>query len=726
MVRYAAIATLVVSLLATGAARSATAGEPFFVGFSEDLPKEIGSLAVTDAVELGGKAFRLTTLWSPGQTTIPDGEIAKLNRATAAAGSQRIVLAVYAALGSDAPQSGAARDAYCAYVNALLTRYPTIRDVVIWNEPNKRLFWNPQAGAPAAYEALLARCYEVLPPSVNVVGLALSSTGNDDTLATSPGAFIRGVGDAYRASGRGGRILDTVAHHPYGLDAAERPWRKHIAAKPIGMGDWNKLMFNLFLAFGGTGQPIPGEMDVRLWYTEAGSQTSVDAGKTGYTGAETTLTVPDHVGGEPESPAPAETTAAPDQSTQALDAIRLAACQPYVAAYFNFLLADEPRLEGWQSGPLWADRTHKDSWAYFQRAIGEATAGTVACASLKGGQPSGDFMPPSVPTGLSGTGAADPMRVVLTWNAATDASAISYRVFRNGGHIATTQTPGYTYTAVAPRTPYTFVVRAIDAAGNLGDPSAPVTVTTPDAPAPPPPPPEPEPPPAPVPPPPGGGGGGALPPDLGVALATNPASPRAGTPVDAVVTVFNNPAAGTATSVAATIELPGGSVLLGAVGYERGSGCTGTTTITCALDFLPNGWSTPLRLRLTPGVGMLAATVSTTDREANLSDNRASVEVLAPPALVAGTFTPPAVPVPAAPARLRALMRSGKVMLSWSRSADHARVRSYLVFRDGVLKRRARVLTFTERALRGRHVYTVRALATDGRRSAPKRIVVRR
>ena len=70
---------------------------------------------------------------------------------------------------------------------------------------------------------------------MNVIGFALSSTGNDDALSTSPGAFIRGVGDAYRANGRTGRILDTVAHHPYGLDAAERPWRKHIAAKPIGV-----------------------------------------------------------------------------------------------------------------------------------------------------------------------------------------------------------------------------------------------------------------------------------------------------------------------------------------------------------------------------------------------------------------------------------------------------------------------------------------------------------
>ncbi len=719
MGRALLLAAAVVSLLAAGTARPASPGETFLVGFAEDLPKEIGAVAVAPAAELGGTAFRLTTLWTLGRTIIPEAEAAKLNRAVGAAAGQRIVLAVYGEHGADAPQTAAARNEYCGYVNVLLARYPAIRDVVIWNEPNKSLFWNPQAGAPAAYEALLARCYAVLPVAVNVVGLALSSTGNDDAGSTSPGAFIRGVGDAYRANGRPGRIMDTVAHHPYGLTAAERPWRRHIAAKPIGMGDWNKLMFNLFRAFDGTAQPLPGEADVRLWYTESGFQTAVDAGRSGYTGTENATTVPDDAGGEPESPAPAETSPAPDQSTQALDALRLAACQPHVTAYFNFLLADEPILSGWQSGALWADRTRKDSWPAFRQAIVAATGGTVDCGALKGGRPSADFMPPGVPTGLAGTGAVEPLRVDLTWNAAADdATPISYRIYRDGAHVGTTSELSWSNAAVQPTTTYTYVVRGLDAAGNLGDASAPVTVTTP-APAPPP-----EPAPTPVTPPAGGGGGGgaALPPDLGVALATSPARPRAGELVDVVVTVVNDLAAGTAFGVSATVELPSGSVLLAPVAFERGSGCTGTTTLACALDFLPNGWSTPLRFRLTPGAGTLVAAVATTSYEPDVSDNRFTLEVAAPPAVAA----PAAVRVPGAPGRLAARVQNGKVLLAWARSADHARIRSYLVFRDGVLRRSARALTFSERALRGRHVYTVRAFAVDGRRSAARRVVVSR
>jgi hypothetical protein len=268
---------------------------------------------------------------------------------------------------------------------------------------------------------------------------------------------------------------------------------------------------------------------------------------------------------------------------------------------------------------------------------------------------------------------------------------------------------------VAPQTTYTYVVRGIDAAGNLGDASAAVSVTTPaDS--------------APAPPPTGGGGsgggGGALPPDLGVALSTGPAQPVAGTPVDAVVTVFNDAAAGTAMGVSATIDLPQGSVVLAPVAYERGSGCAVGATIVCALDFLPNGWSTPLRLRLTPGAGTLAATVATTSGEPDQSDNRVSVEVVAPPA-VATPVEAGATRAPAAPGRLTATLRRGFVTLTWTRSPDQ-RVRAYTLFRDGVLRRSGRALTHRERALRGRHVYTVRAVAADGRRSAPRRVVVSR
>ena len=379
-------------LLGAATARPALDGPGFFVGFSEDLPRAIGEEAVTPARDLGAGAFRFTLQWAPGETRVADSDVADLQEAVRDTAGMKVVLAVYSygPHAQDAPKTPAAREDYCAYVRDALTRLPSIRAVVIWNEPNKSLFWSPQsAEAPVAYQALLARCYDVLHlafPTVNVIGLALSSTGNDDGGSHSPGAFIRAVGDAYRASGRAQPLFDTVGHHVYGSNASERPWRRHIGSKVLAEGDWNKLMYNLWLAFDGTEQPIPGEDGVGIWYMEGGSQTAIDPGKEGeYEGKETVAVIPDL--GEPDAPAPAETSAAPDQYTQVLDTIRLAACQPHVHAYFNFLLFDEPRLGGWQSGAFWADRTPKDSLPGFQDAISDANDATVDCGGLEGRTP---------------------------------------------------------------------------------------------------------------------------------------------------------------------------------------------------------------------------------------------------------------------------------------------------------------------------------------------------
>ncbi|HWN22679.1 MAG TPA: hypothetical protein VNP93_11950 [Gaiellaceae bacterium] len=723
MLRLVALAAFITALVTAGSAAPAP-GVPLLIGFSEDLPKEIGGeAAVAAATDLGSGAFRLTTLWSPGRTEPSAAENAKLQRATAtaAAAGQRLVLSVYAEVAADAPKDAGARDAYCTYVRSLLVAHPSIDDVVIWNEPNKSFFWSPQAGAPAAYEALLARCYDVLHarfPSVNVLGLALSSTGNDNAGSTSPGEFIREVGEAYRGSGRTAPLLDTVAHHPYGMDAAERPWRKHIGSKTIALGDWNKLMANLALAFEGTGQPLPGETGTTIWYMESGSQTAVDPAKAGtYTGAENVATVPDDAGGEPDAPPPPETSPAPDQSTQALDAIRLAACQPFVAAYFNFLLADEPRLEGWQSGPYWADLTPKDSLPAFRRAIGDARAATVDCDTLKGGRPSADHRAPSVPADPRAMPLAEPLRVQVTWSPATDdASAVSYRVYRNGTHVGSTSDTTWTNVTVAPATAYTYVVRALDAAGNLGDASAGVAVTTPE-----------ESPPPPPPPPSGGGGGAALPPDLGVTLATVPAQPRAGASVDVLAVVSADPAGGSAFGVQLRVELPAGARLLGPPAFERGSGCSGESLLVCTLDFLPNGVATPVRFSLLAAqAGTLTATVASGQADSDPSDDRAAFAI-APAAVPAFSSQPRrANRAPTRPAKLRARVEPGRVTLRWGPSRDDRGVRAYLVFRDGKLRQRVRRLVARQPLPPGRHVYTVRAVDAAGKQSAPARVVVRR
>ena len=91
-------------------------------------------------------------------------------------------------------------------------------------------------------------------------------------------------------------------------------------------------------AFGGTRQPVPGQKDVRIGYLEDGFQTGVAAKRSFYGSNETDRAVVAPVGGKV------------DQASQLTDAIRLAYCQPAVGGFFNFLMADETSLHGWQSG----------------------------------------------------------------------------------------------------------------------------------------------------------------------------------------------------------------------------------------------------------------------------------------------------------------------------------------------------------------------------------------
>ena len=74
-----------------------------------------------------------------------------------------------------------------------------------------------------------------------------------------------------------------------------------------------------------------------------------------------------------------------DQATQLADAMRLAYCQPYVGAFFNFFLADESSLSGWQSGLLWSDWQPKPSYAAFARTVADVNRGWVDCAAYGGG-----------------------------------------------------------------------------------------------------------------------------------------------------------------------------------------------------------------------------------------------------------------------------------------------------------------------------------------------------
>jgi hypothetical protein len=404
---------LIVLLAAVLPAGAARADSNLFVGLGEDNLMGRSAETVAIARDLGVKAFRLSLMWEPGRTELDPHVRAGLDNAVVAAAGTRIVLAVYGERGIP-PLPPVGHHEYCTYIRNVLEQYPQINDVVIWNEPNLTYYWRPQfnddgtSAAPAAYENLLAHCWDVLHsfrPGVNLIGPVVSLWGNDNpnaasNISHSPLSFIKKLGEAYRASGRTRPIIDTFGHHPHPPSANERPWKRHENSVYVSMGDWGKLMNGLAEAFEGTAQPLPGE-GPSIWWLEVGYQTLIDADKTHLYQPEENWRgpVPDFIGGEPEWPPPSADSPAPDQATQLIDSVLLSYCQPYVEAFFNFLLWDESPLTRWQSGVLWVDGSRKGSYDGFKRAIAEVNDDRVDCSRMKGGGP---FIDQSAGVGASG------------------------------------------------------------------------------------------------------------------------------------------------------------------------------------------------------------------------------------------------------------------------------------------------------------------------------------
>ena len=377
--------------------QAGSAASGLITGVTDDGFRWRTQEATTFARLLGLSAFRVSLPWEPGQVDLTAADARQFDAMVPATFGLRTVVTVYGSAQS-APIDAVGRTAYCTYVRNLLERYPTIDDVVIWNEANLGFFWQPQfdpngaSAAPAAYGRLLAQCWDglhSLRPSVNLV-TSTSPSGNDNPNAVSnvshaPGSFLRKLGAAYRASGRSKPIFDTVGHNPYGMSSAEVPWRRHLTPTHISQGDIDRLVQALTDGFLGTAQPTPAACGAaascaRIWYLEAGYQTPPDAAhRSQYTGRENDAqTVPDVATG----------IGAPTQAAQLEGGVELAHCQPYVGGFFNFLLWDEPDLARWQSGVLWVDGSKKAAFDALQRTVAEVSGGNVDCGKLRASQAS--------------------------------------------------------------------------------------------------------------------------------------------------------------------------------------------------------------------------------------------------------------------------------------------------------------------------------------------------
>ena len=337
---------------------------------------------------LGVKAIRLTIPWQLGQNRPTKEAGIYLHRAAAmVARGQRVVLAVYGQP-HQAPLNDVQRRHYSSFLKHVVTRIPKIRDVVVWNEVNSPEFW-PAADGAAAYEALLAECWDRLRRLRPYVNLISSTAARYD-----PAGFMRDVGVAYRQSGRKRPIISTFGHNPYPVNAAEPPWVRHDEPTNVSQADLPRLLLALHEAFDGTGQPLPSTTRPSIWYMENGFQTTVPANKRRhYHGEET-----DPWAVPPVAPEGLEPWHR-DQASQLRDALLLAHCQREVGAYFNFELIDEDRLAGWQSGVLWRDGTRKPSYQAFREAVALVRSSDVDCSTVPG---AGGPIPEAPPTSDAG------------------------------------------------------------------------------------------------------------------------------------------------------------------------------------------------------------------------------------------------------------------------------------------------------------------------------------
>ncbi|HEY8774073.1 MAG TPA: hypothetical protein VIM05_05845 [Gaiellaceae bacterium] len=330
--------------------------------------------------DAGFDAAIVSATWKRGQRRPPGNLVHVLGNVAAAAKRDDMQLFVVAwhGVARDTPSTPAERADFAAYCAALVKALPTVRDVIVGNEPNLNTFWTPQFGAggrdlaAAGYLDLLARSYDAIKaadPGVQVLGGALAPRGADRPRGSrpthSPTAFIRDLGAAYRASGRKRPLMDAFAVHPYMQASDVSPTVPHPSNTSITLADYPKLVALLDEAFKGTAQPAAR---LPVYYTEFGVQTRVPPPKLRFYSDQDFAGRSDSVGFT-------------RQAAYYRSALALAYCQPTVRGIFVFHTFDEPDLAGWQSGLYFADGSPKPSLPAFERAVVDLRSGKLTSCS---------------------------------------------------------------------------------------------------------------------------------------------------------------------------------------------------------------------------------------------------------------------------------------------------------------------------------------------------------
>jgi hypothetical protein len=365
-----------------------------YMGAAEDEGRNADPAVAMAKMELakaaGFDTIRITAIWSPGQSAVPNDQLQAL-QSIAAAGiflGIRVVSTVMPFGSRATPLTATARTQFARFAADLVKNVPTIREYIVGNEPNLNRYWLPQFGpngedvAAPAYVKLLARTYDLMKaadPGIFIIGGSVSPRGIDrpgtgrDT--HSPTAFITDMGSAYRAMHRKKPIMDGFSFHPYGENSSTPPTLTHSSGTSLGLGDYDRLVWLLGKAFNGTAQQ---GSKLPIVYDEYGVDSQIPASKRSFYG-----------GREPATTKPVSEGV---QAAYYRAALQLAACQPTVRGFLIFHVTDETDYNRWQSGVYYADGTPKSSRAFVKQAMNAIRAGAFECGEPPIGTDTGGWV----------------------------------------------------------------------------------------------------------------------------------------------------------------------------------------------------------------------------------------------------------------------------------------------------------------------------------------------
>jgi hypothetical protein len=323
--------------------------------------------------DIGLSEVRVTILWDPAAPTLirDQAEIERMLPFAQARGI-RVLFVIDLAHPRAVGNSAAAAGRFAAFAGLVARTFPTVKDIIIGNEPNQTRFWQPQyspKGSPAAcvaYERLLAASYDVLKqvdPAIKVIGVGLSPRGNDapkakSNVSRSPVRCLRDIGAAYRGSARRRPIMDEFSFHPYPKSDRD-PHLKGYQWPNAGVPNLDRIKQAVWDAFNGTRQPLFAERGraggLKFRLDEVGWQVRVIASAAhAYEGREN---VP--------------TTEEGRQAQIYGSVIRYLACDPSVRSLLFFGLIDEPLLDRWQAALLRADGTPRPAYGVVKNTFAQ-------------------------------------------------------------------------------------------------------------------------------------------------------------------------------------------------------------------------------------------------------------------------------------------------------------------------------------------------------------------